>query len=71
MKNDAALLKAILEYCDKIDSCIAFFGNDEEDFLTNDIFQSSCAFYVLQIGELVKSIPRRQEIATAASAGKE
>ncbi|MCL2032250.1 MAG: DUF86 domain-containing protein [Methanomassiliicoccaceae archaeon] len=56
MKNDAALIKMILAYCNKIDDCVTFFGGDEEDFLASDIYQSSCAFYILQIGELVKSI---------------
>ncbi len=56
MKNDKVLLRAIIERCDNIEECINFFGNDEEDFLSNKIFQQSCAFDILQIGEAVKSL---------------
>jgi uncharacterized protein with HEPN domain len=32
------------------------FGSDEEDFLDSHVFQSSCAFYILQIGETAKRL---------------
>ena len=54
MKNDQLLLKEIIECCNDIKESIEFFGNDEEDFLENKIYQKSCAFSVVQIGEAVK-----------------
>lgn len=54
MKSDETLLKTIIDYCRKIDECIEFFGKDEEDFVDNQIYQNSCAFDILQIGENVK-----------------
>ena len=56
MKNDALILKKVLEHCDGIMRCIALFGEDEEIFLSNEIFQKSCVFDIIQIGELVKDI---------------
>ena len=56
MKDDLVLLRKILEYCDDIENSIIFFGGDEETFYENIIFQRSCAFNILQIGELVKSL---------------
>ena len=32
------------------------FGSDEEDFLENKVYQTSTAFSILQIGELVKRL---------------
>ena len=56
--NRNLILKKIIEYCDSIDECIAFFGDDEETFLSNKIYQKSCAFDIMQIGELAKSLPK-------------
>ncbi|MDR0335084.1 MAG: DUF86 domain-containing protein [Methanomassiliicoccaceae archaeon] len=58
MKDNAPILKKILKHCESIEDCITFFGRDEEIFLSNDIFQKSCAFDILQIGELIKSLPQ-------------
>jgi len=56
MKNDALILKKVLEHCDGIMKGIEFFGKDEEMFLSNKIFQKSCVFDIIQIGELVKDL---------------
>ena len=48
-------LKVILELCDEIRSDIAYFGDDEEDFLSNRRYQRSVAMSVIQIGERVKT----------------
>ena len=56
MKDDVFLLKKIIDYCDDIGNSITFFGRDEDTFYENIIFQRSCAFNILQIGELVKSL---------------
>ncbi|MDR0778912.1 MAG: DUF86 domain-containing protein [Methanomassiliicoccaceae archaeon] len=56
MKDETFLLKKIIDYCDDIDDTITFFGNDEETFHSTVIFQRSCAFNLLQIGEIVKSL---------------
>ena len=34
------------------------FGKDEEDFLENELYQNSCCFALLQIGEAVKRLPK-------------
>ena len=49
-------LKVILELCDEIRSDIAYFGDDEEDFLSNRRYQRSVAMSVIQIGERVKTL---------------
>jgi len=58
MKDDVLVIKKILERCDKIEECIEFFGRDEDIFLSNEIFQKSCAFDILQIDEnqMIKNI---------------
>lgn len=49
-------LKVILELCDEIRGDIAYFGDDEEDFLSNRRYQRSVAMSVIQIGERVKTL---------------
>jgi len=53
MRDDAFFLKEIISQCDKIRSRIDTFGDDEEDFASNEVFQTSCAFHIIQIGEAV------------------
>jgi len=56
MKRDAQCLESIIEYCGEIAEAITRFGSDEEDFLEDVLFQNSCAFALIQIGEKVKRL---------------
>jgi len=51
MRDDRFFIRQIIRYCKDIEECIEYFGNDEEDFLGNKFYQTSCAFYVSHIGE--------------------
>ncbi|MCL2785597.1 MAG: DUF86 domain-containing protein [Methanomassiliicoccaceae archaeon] len=53
MGKDANRLITIIKYCDKIEARIEEFGNDIEDFLSNDTYHDVCSFYLSQIGENV------------------
>jgi len=56
MNRDISQIEAIIQYCDNIGEAITMFGADEEDFLSNTQFQHSCAFSLLQVGEIVKRL---------------
>lgn len=56
MKRDLGMLRAIVEYCDLVSEAVGMFGSDEEDFLENRVYQTSTAFSIMQIGELVKRL---------------
>lgn len=56
MKRDIDVLKDIIEYCDIVYEAVEMFGLDDEDFLENKVYQTSTAFSILQIGELVKRL---------------
>ena len=56
MKRDTQHLESIIEYCEEIAKAITRFGSDEEDFLEDVLFQNSCAFALIQIGEKVKRL---------------
>lgn len=56
MKHDIDILRDIVRYCDVVYEAIEMFGSDEEDFLDNMVYQTSTAFSILQIGELVKRL---------------
>lgn len=56
MKHDVDTLREIVRYCDIVYEAIRMFGSDEEDFLDNRVYQTSTAFSILQIGELVKRL---------------
>ena len=56
MRDDRFFLRMIIDHCEDIEACAEAFGNDEEEFLSNKIFQASCAFHVSQIGENVKML---------------
>ena len=56
MRRDIDILRDIVEYCDVVYEAVAMFGSDIEDFLDNKVYQTSTAFSILQIGELVKRL---------------
>ena len=56
MRDDVFFLKEIICQCDKIRSRIDAFGGNEEDFASNEVFQTSCAFHIIQIGESVNML---------------
>ena len=59
MKDNARSLegaKTIVKFCNTINLAMEHFGSDEEDFLENELYQSSCGFALIQIGEAVKRI---------------
>jgi uncharacterized protein with HEPN domain len=50
--KDADALKIIIRYCDKIQAAYTRFGALYDIFRNDDDYQSSCAMYIFQIGEL-------------------
>jgi len=60
MKDDRTLedIEVIIKFCDSIELAMEHFGIDEEDFLENELYQNSCCFALLQIGEAVKRLPK-------------
>lgn len=56
MRRDIGILRDIVKYCDIVNEAVEMFGSDEEDFLDNKVYQTSTAFSILQIGELVKRL---------------
>jgi len=56
MSRDISHIESIIQYCYNIEEAVMMFGTDEEDFLCNTQFQQSCAFSLLQVGEIVKRL---------------
>ena len=54
--RDIWQIESIIRYCNDIEDAIQTYGADEEDFLSNVHFQNSCAFSMMQIGEMVKRL---------------
>ena len=50
--RDFNVLKHILEYCNRIEETICFFGDDGHIFQTNHIYKDAVSLCILQIGEL-------------------
>jgi len=60
MKDDRSTkdeIEWIIRFCKSIDLAMEHFGNDEEDFLENELYQNSCCFALMQIGESIKRLP--------------
>ena len=55
-EKDKKTILRIIYYCDKIDSHIAYFGDDKELFLENEHYQDACALVIIQIGEFVSRL---------------
>ncbi len=51
-----SILEDIIFYCDRIELFKEQFGDDIDEFLSNDAYNMSCAFSLMQIGECVKRI---------------
>jgi len=56
--NPSNDIETIIKFCDSIESAMEHFGTDEEDFLESELYQNSCCFALLQIGEAVKRLPK-------------
>ena len=56
MRHDIEILRDIVRYCDIVNEAVEMFGSDEEDFIDSKVYQTSTAFSILQIGELVKRL---------------
>ena len=50
--RDVEAVKQIVKYCDNIQRAKARFGNSYKCFQVDDEYQSACAMYILQIGEM-------------------
>lgn len=50
--RDLSILKHMLEYCERINDTVAFFGKDYDLFVGNNIYKDAVALCILQIGEL-------------------
>ena len=57
-KRDIKQIEFIINYCNVIDSTIALYGQDEDEFFYNIQFQYTCAFAAEHIGECVKLLSK-------------
>jgi uncharacterized protein with HEPN domain len=51
MDNDASLIWNVLLRCEEIEEAMKRFGDAEEDFKDDWMYQYTCSFCLLQIGE--------------------
>jgi uncharacterized protein with HEPN domain len=51
MDKDIRLIRNILSRCEEIEEAICRFGDSEEDFKDDWMYQYVCSFCLLQIGE--------------------
>ena len=51
-ERDISILSHMIRYCDQIDAAIRHFGDDEQLFYSDAVFQNAVAMCILQIGEL-------------------
>jgi len=56
MNKNINKLNAIIIYCDKTKDVMEEYGKDIEDFLESIAYQERCSFYLLQIGENVRTL---------------
>ena len=52
-ERDTSILKHIIDYCNQIQATITRFGDSNEVFFTDFVYQNAVALCILQIGELV------------------
>ena len=50
--RDCSIIKHMLQYCDRINEAVGFFGKEYEVFKKNNIYKDAVALSILQIGEL-------------------
>ena len=56
MKDDKALLRRIIRYCEEIKDDRTRFGDALDDFLEDASYQRSCCMNLMQIGETVNKL---------------
>lgn len=55
-ERDVDLLLRILDYCDRIESCVNRFGNDYEIYKTDWEYQDAAKMNLFQIGETTNNL---------------
>ena len=55
-ERDLSILKHIVVYCSQIQATITRFGDDNEIFFSDFVYQNAVALCILQIGELVGNL---------------
>ena len=50
--RDCSIIKHMLQYCERINEAVGFFGKEYEVFKENNIYKDAVALSILQIGEL-------------------
>lgn len=54
--KDVFLLEDIIEHCEKVEQIARLCNNNFATFSSEDVYESSCAFHVMQIGELSNAL---------------
>ena len=49
-ERDTSILKHIIDYCNQIQATITRFGDSNEVFFTDFVYQNAVALCILQIG---------------------
>lgn len=52
-EKDKRIVKSIIEYCDRMNEHVTYFGNDKDDYFLNKHYRDAYALVIIQIGEFV------------------
>jgi len=66
---DKQRLIRIKDYCELIESTLTRFGNTYDAFISDQDFQQSVSFSILQIGELSGNLSEEMRAATSSEMG--
>lgn len=65
LRLDRHRLSHIVDYCHRIQTTMARFGNSYDAFVSDEDYQQSIAFSILQIGELVAGLSEEYKRETS------
>ena len=66
LDRDASILEHIVSYCEQIELTVDRFGDSYDTFQTDAIYRNAAALCILQIGELVGKLTRKEYTVTAS-----
>lgn len=52
-EKDKHTIESIIYYCDRMEDHTKYFGDNIEEYRTNNHFQDACSLVIIQIGEFV------------------
>ncbi len=55
-EKDKQIIENIIDFCNRINEYVSYYGNLKEEYLQNQLLQDACSLIIIQLGEQVNKL---------------